>query len=177
MPVLDIEPGQSPEAPGALLFYRQGQNPATGFQVTADGVLSAPGGQSVGGNNAVTGNETVGGTLTVDGFTSLASAQTSGDFTSFGANGITAGTAGGGLRIKEGANAMMGTATLVGGTVTVPTTKVTANSRVFLTAQNTGGTPGALRVSGRSAGTSFTVTSTSGSDTSAVAWMIVEPAP
>jgi hypothetical protein len=83
--------------------------------------------------------------------------------------------AGGGLSVKEGSNAKMGTATLVAGTVTVSTTRVTANSRIFLTAQNTGGTPGALRVSARTAGTSFTVTSTSGSDTSTVAWMIVEP--
>jgi hypothetical protein len=70
----------------------------------------------------------------------------------------------------------VGTATLAAGTVTVSTTAVTANSRIFLTAQTTGGTPGALRVSARTAGTSFTITSTSGTDTSQVAWMIVEPA-
>jgi hypothetical protein len=71
----------------------------------------------------------------------------------------------------------MGLATLVAGTVTVSTTAVTANSRIYLTGQgDTAGTEGWLRVSARSAGTSFTITSSSGTDTSTVAWMIVEPA-
>jgi hypothetical protein len=85
--------------------------------------------------------------------------------------------AGAGLQVKEGSNATLGTVTLVAGTATVSTTKVTANSRVFLTAQTSGASPGALRISARVAGTSFTVTSSSAGDTSAVAWMIVEPAP
>jgi hypothetical protein len=38
------------------------------------------------------------------------------------------------------------------------------------------GTPGWLRVSARVAGTSFTITSSSGTDTSTVAWLIAEPA-
>jgi len=80
-----------------------------------------------------------------------------------------------GLRVKEGTNRQMGTATLAAGTVTVSTTAVTANSRIQLTAQNTGGTPGALRVSARTAGTSFTITSTSNTDTSLVAWLLIEP--
>jgi hypothetical protein len=71
----------------------------------------------------------------------------------------------------------MGTATLVAGTVTVSTTKVTASSRIFLTAQNSGVASGTLRISGRTTGTSFTITSLSGTDTSAVAWVILEPAP
>lgn len=85
-------------------------------------------------------------------------------------------TAGKTFRVKEGTNACMGTATLVAGTVTVSTTAVTANSRIFLTIQSNGGTVGAVYVSARSAGTSFTITSTSGSDTSTVAWLLVEPA-
>jgi hypothetical protein len=68
-----------------------------------------------------------------------------------------------------------GTAVLVGGTVVVNTPSVTANSRIILTANVTGGTPGALYVSARSAGASFTITSTSGTDTSTVAWMLFEP--
>lgn len=83
--------------------------------------------------------------------------------------------AGGGLNLKEGTNARMGTATLVAGAATVNTTEVSASSRIFLTSQTDGGTPGFLRVSARSAGTSFTITSSSGTDTSTVAWMIVEP--
>jgi len=86
--------------------------------------------------------------------------------------------AGTGIQIKEGgAAARSGTATLVAGTVTVNTTGVTANSRIYLTAQTSGAAPGALRISARVAGTSFTITSTSGTDTSLVAWLIVEPAP
>lgn len=85
-------------------------------------------------------------------------------------------TAGNGLYVKEGTNATMGTAVLVAGTVTVNTTKVTANSRIFLTAQTPGGTVGAVYVSARTAGTSFAITSLNVLDTSTIAWMIVEPA-
>lgn len=87
-------------------------------------------------------------------------------------------TAGNGLYVKEGSNATMGTATLSSGTITVNTTKVTANSRIFLTIN--GGTltnVGTPYVSARSAGTSFTITSTNASDASNVAWIIIEPAP
>jgi hypothetical protein len=87
------------------------------------------------------------------------------------------GTAGNGLYIKEGTNATMGVVTLVLGVATVSTTKVTANSRIFLTTQ--GGTLTNIAnhyVSGRTAGTSFTITSMNLLDTSDVAWLIVEPA-
>ncbi len=85
-------------------------------------------------------------------------------------------TAGRGLRIKEGTNAKMGTAALNGtAEVTVPTTAVTSNSRIFLTIQAPGGTPGSAYVSGRSAGTGFRIKSTGTSDTSTVAWLLVEP--
>jgi hypothetical protein len=84
--------------------------------------------------------------------------------------------AGKGFAVKEGSNAKMGTAVLVGGTVTVSTTAVTANSRIFLTTQTVGGTIGVQYISARTAGTSFDITSSSGSDTSTVAWLIVEPA-
>lgn len=84
--------------------------------------------------------------------------------------------AGKGLKVKEGSNARMGTATLVAGSSVVSNTSVTANSRIFLTSQVDGGTPGFLRVSTRTAATSFTITSSSGTDTSTVAYLIVEPA-
>jgi hypothetical protein len=83
--------------------------------------------------------------------------------------------AGAGLRIKEGANAKMGTATLVAGAATVANTSITASSRIFLTSQADGGTPGWLRVSARVAGTSFTITSSDALDTSTVAYLILEP--
>ena len=116
------------------------------------------------------------GTLRTDSYTELAGGQSDGDFTVFGTN-LTIGTAGGGLRVKEGTNARMGRSTLVAGTVTVATTAVTANSEIFLTCQTPGGTPGFLRVSARVAATSFTILSSSGTDTSVVGWLIVEPAP
>ncbi|OHD21349.1 MAG: hypothetical protein A2Y38_16575 [Spirochaetes bacterium GWB1_59_5] len=81
-----------------------------------------------------------------------------------------------GHRVKEGSNAKQGTATLSGGSVVVSNTSVTANSRIFLTGQVDGGTPGWLRVSARTAGASFTITSSSGTDASTVAYEIFEPA-
>jgi hypothetical protein len=116
------------------------------------------------------------GVLRTDAYFQLAGGQADGDFTVFGTN-LTIGSAGGKLRVKEGTNASMGRATLVAGTVVVNTTLVTANSEIFLTCQTPGGTPGFLRVSARSAGTSFTILSSSGTDTSVVSWLIVEPAP
>ncbi|MFJ8041220.1 hypothetical protein ACIRBX_12010 [Kitasatospora sp. NPDC096147] len=95
-------------------------------------------------------------------------------YTEAGSLGTT--TAGYGLKLKEGANAKLGTTALAAGTATVTTTAITATSRVFLTAQTPGGTPGALYVQTRTAGTSFTVKSTSSTDTSTVAWLIVDPA-
>lgn len=83
--------------------------------------------------------------------------------------------AGKGLQVKEGSNARMGAAVLVAGTATVANTSVTANTRIFLTSQVDGGTPGFVRVSTRSAGVSFTITS-SIADTSTIAWLLIEPA-
>lgn len=85
-------------------------------------------------------------------------------------------TVGSGLKVAEGSNAKQGIATLVGGTVTVTNSSVTANSRIFLTIQSPGGTLGAIYISARSAGTSFTISSTSVVDTSVVAYLINEPA-
>ena len=92
-----------------------------------------------------------------------------------GSTDLAVTTAGHGLRVKEGSNAKQGTATLSSGSVVVGNTSVTSSSRIFLTSNADGGTPGWLRVSARSAGTSFTITSSSGSDTSTVAYQIFEP--
>ena len=124
----------------------------------------------------------------------LAFGGTGGNFTTRVANTVWAGPASGadaapafralvaadipalnGLRVFEGANAKQGVATLVAGTVTVSNTSVTAVSRIFLTSQADGGTTGYLRVSARVVGTSFTITSGSGTDTSTVAYEIAEP--
>lgn len=116
------------------------------------------------------------GAVTVSGYTTLEGAQTNGDFTSLG--DLIIGTAGEGLKVKEGSNATMGTATMVAGTVVVETTKVTATSRIFLTVQSLGtvSAPKAIGVTARTPATSFTITSADNTDTSVVAWVIVEPA-
>lgn len=84
-------------------------------------------------------------------------------------------TAGRGLRVSEGANGKQGLATLVAGTVVVNTTAVTANSRIMLSPQEAGALTGILRVSARAVGASFTILSSVGTDTAAVAWEIFEP--
>lgn len=82
-----------------------------------------------------------------------------------------------GLRIMEGANSKQGAVNLVGGAAVVANTSVTASSRIFLTSQVDGGTPGFLRVSARIHGISFTITSSSTIDTSTVAFEIFEVEP
>lgn len=78
------------------------------------------------------------------------------------------------LDVITGSDKRCGTATLVGGTVTVSNTSVTASTLVMISRQASGGTLGHLSVS-RSDGTSFTVTSSSATDTSTVAWLLIEP--
>lgn len=86
-------------------------------------------------------------------------------------------TVGKGIQVKEGVTptiAKQGTAVLAGGTATVSNSGITAVSRIFLTVDTVGGTPGWLRVSAKNVGTSFVITSSSGTDTSTVAWFISE---
>ncbi len=87
-------------------------------------------------------------------------------------------TAGKGLRVKEGSNAKQGTSTLSAGSVVVSNASVTASSRILLTVQSLGTVtaPKAIAVTARTAGTSFTITSADGTDTSVIAWQIFEPA-
>lgn len=87
-------------------------------------------------------------------------------------------TAGGGLQIKEGANCTSGTVTLAAGTATISSNKITATSRIQLTVQSLGTVtaPKAMGITARTPGTSATVTSADATDTSVVAWVIVEPA-
>lgn len=87
-------------------------------------------------------------------------------------------TAGKTLRYKTGvSNCSAGTGTLSGGTLVISTTAVTANSLIFIT--DTGGgvlaNIGALYISARTGGTSFTVSSSNALDTSTFNWFIVEP--
>ena len=78
-----------------------------------------------------------------------------------------------GLSVQEGANAKQGIATLVSGSIAVPNTSVTASSRIFVSNNGASGTVGALSVA-ITASVGFTVTSTSGTDNSVIAWEIFE---
>jgi hypothetical protein len=82
-----------------------------------------------------------------------------------------------GLSIYSGTNATTGTATLIAGTKTVNTTKVTVDSIIILTPQNLGtiSRPVGVGVTARVGGTSFTITSEDATDTSTIGWLIVEP--
>lgn len=77
---------------------------------------------------------------------------------------------------KTGSNARVGTGTLVGGTLAVANTSVTANSYVFV--QDTGGgvlaNIGTLYVASQTPGTGFTVTSQNTLDTSTFRYYIFE---
>lgn len=79
------------------------------------------------------------------------------------------------LNVVDGSNKRMGVATLSSGTVTVSNTTVTASSRIFLSRQTASGTLGHLSVGTVVANTSFVINSSSGTEASTVAWLIVEP--
>ncbi|MFE5258228.1 right-handed parallel beta-helix repeat-containing protein [Streptomyces coelicoflavus] len=119
----------------------------------------------------------VAGNLNVGGYLAAASGQSDGVWTLWDvtAKALTLGSAGGGIAIKEGANARMGVATLVGGTVTVANTSVTATTRVAAFRQAPGGALGHLSAVA-DAGAGFTVDSSSATDTSTILWVLFEPA-
>lgn len=104
-----------------------------------------------------------------DAGSTLASVTAAGD--------IQTNIAGAGYYCKQGTNATFGQATLVGGTVVVNTTKVTANTAIFPTLHTLGGiaVPAAVEPTARVAGTSFTLTSANVLDTSTYDWFFVEP--
>lgn len=66
--------------------------------------------------------------------------------------------------------ANFGSATLVGGTVTVANTLVKTTSRIKLTKRAAGGTEGHVRISAITADTSFVITSSEAADTSTFEW-------
>lgn len=75
--------------------------------------------------------------------------------------------------IAAGSLIATGTATLVAGTVTIANTSITANSVIRVANKTIGGTPGALFISAKTAGTSFKITSSNVADTSLVQYDIV----
>jgi hypothetical protein len=95
----------------------------------------------------------------------------------FSGNGDTAMT--GGLTVHANGTKMArirhGRATLVAGSVAVSDAYVTTSTRILLGVYAPGGTVGHLHTGTRSAGVSFTITSSSGTDTSVVDWVAIEP--
>lgn len=90
---------------------------------------------------------------------------------------VAIGTAGSGLKIKEGVDGRMGyTGLSAGGTGSITCSSVTANSRIFLTIQRAGGTPGTPYVDNITPGGGVAIKSTSATDTSLVGYLIIEPA-
>lgn len=81
----------------------------------------------------------------------------------------------GGAFITAGANQSCGTATLVGGTVTVSNTRVTASSLIFAMCNAPGGIQGILSVDSSKivASTSFVIDSSNVGDTSTVRWLFI----
>tara|TARA_R110000868_G_scaffold410412_1_gene698382 strand:+ start:548 stop:1993 length:1446 start_codon:yes stop_codon:yes gene_type:complete len=76
--------------------------------------------------------------------------------------------------VASGTNQRAGTAVLVGGTVTVTNSTVTANTLVFISRKTAGGTPGTSETWTVSAATSFTITSNNALDTSTFAYFLIE---
>lgn len=81
-----------------------------------------------------------------------------------------------GLVMQENTNGQFGTATLIAGIVTIPTTAIAANSVVRAFAQDANSV-GALHCSARIVGTSFTITSSNLADSGVIYWEIVQIAP
>lgn len=78
------------------------------------------------------------------------------------------------LSVTSGTNQRAGNATLVGGTITVNNTTVTANTIVMLTRKTSGGTIGTAITYTVSAATSFTINSDNILDTSAFSYYLIE---
>jgi hypothetical protein len=151
-----------------VLYGQTNQNQFTAEEAAAAGgvLLVAQGG--TGANNQAAARTNLG----------AAASGSNGDITALMnlTGNVILNAVGAALKIKEGSNAAMGKSTLVGGTVTVNNTRVTNNSRIFLTHQNNSGAVGFPTISARVAGTSFTILSSSATDTSDVGWFIIEPA-
>lgn len=103
--------------------------------------------------------------------------QSGGDLSGDATNGgdIVVNKTGKGIKLKEATNGRLQSCTLSGGACTMANTTVTAATKVFCFSQADGGTPGWLRTSAKSVGTSYTVTSSSGADTSTIACILIEP--
>ena len=137
------------------------------FQV--NGLTSAAGNNSLAVHNLTgTSNSLI---VTNDGKTGLGVAAPAEKLEVAGNVKLT--TAGNKIFIATGANASAGTATLVGGTVTVNTTAVTTNSIFYVTCKTPIVTQGSYSVPTIVNGVSFTINSTSVAENSVVYWTLI----
>lgn len=97
---------------------------------------------------------------------------TTGNITATNGN-LVLGTAGNKLSIATGSNASVGvSAAMTTGAVTVATTACDASSIILYSRATTGGTVGQVSITAQS-GTGFTLTSSSGTETSTFNWQII----
>lgn len=157
---------------------------------TVHGTLEVTGATTLDTTLAVTGNSTLSGTLTTVGNSTLANVSATGLVAVTGAEtvsttlGVTGNTTlsanvnvtgnatvNGYFGIANGTSS--GIATLLNGTILVPTGAITNSSIVLMQRNSTGGTAGIMYISARNAGVNFTITSSQGTDNATVKWLIV----
>lgn len=100
-------------------------------------------------------------------------------FTNISNSGTAAlGTGGSATTIGQSGTAITrirhGIATMASGTVTVSDSTVTANSRILVLSRSNSSIA-TLRISAVSAGVSFTIQSSSGTDSGSISWLLIEP--
>jgi hypothetical protein len=189
-PVVTTSQGQAAITIGTNPFKNVFSTPTLGvyngttllpIAVDASGNVMTTGGGGGGGISALTGDVTASGSGSVPA-TVVSAGLGTGPFaagTTTLSGNLLLSQIGNETQLNEGfgdPGAAMGVIQLLfGGTVTVPNTLVTANSRIFLTNIMSLQNPGAVSVSTIVPGTSFTIQSTSASDSSIIAWEIVEP--
>lgn len=130
-----------------------------------------------GGNNAFLSDNNFGypPRWLVDGSGNMAIGKDSASYKLDVVGDVAANSVGHGMRVAEGSNAKQGTTSaMVAGSITVANTSVTANSKIFPSRKTAGGTLGHISYS-ISAGVSFTLTSSSATETSTFAYEIFEP--
>lgn len=157
-----------------LDFFLSG-SAAIGGNLTVEGTTSVKG-LGVDGALICTGDISAANISTAG---SLSGASISGDDITV-ANGVNAGgysQFGGGVAFTGGTleaatDLIVGTVTLSGGTADIPLTSINAFSKVFLSYNNTLGTPGILE-SVLDPGVGFTINSSEGSDGADVNWWVI----
>jgi hypothetical protein len=133
---------------GTYFGYRATKNSGWGFYQTGSSAKNAFVGRSLFGTTTDNGADAV---------------QVVGD--------LNLTTAGNKLKIATGSNASAGTGTMTSGAVVINTTAVTASSLIFITSTQT--SSGHIYLHAQTAGTSFEVRSTSGSDNVTFNWLII----